>query len=489
MTRIHPRARRGLAAAAAAAAAVAFAALATTASPAAGADRDARVVTMTPELTAKIQHHIETFRAKYDISGMSMAVVTPDPDDPGGPTPVVTTFAVGTPNVGSPTPVDASTQFEIASETKIFTSDLLAHLVASGTVALDDPVQKYAPAGIAVPVWTDPQSGETTRITLRDLATHQAGLPDMPGNFEAGCGGDPDCVNPHPGYTQTMLWDALAAQSLLWKPGTDWLYSNWGFGLLGTILSDVVDPSVPIDEPPAFQPALESTFLDALGMSSTMLGTGPSIATPYTSGNTPTYYWEDVNALAGEGGLVSDATDMGAFVAAHLGYLSDTAPPGVRTMADTLEPVSAITTECFTPTQCQPSAFHMGLGWQLYPASASNMGVDWAFKNGGTAGFSSDTTLAPSKGVGVTTMWNQNRVDDAEPAIELLTLILAETPDAGLGHDAGHDRGHSEGDSARLADTGSSAFSLTGAAVGAAILLGAGVVLRTRRREADDADE
>jgi D-alanyl-D-alanine-carboxypeptidase/D-alanyl-D-alanine-endopeptidase len=416
---------------------------------------------------------------------MSVAIVTPDPSDPHGSTPVVTTFAVGTPSLDSSTPVDASTQFEIASETKIFTSDLLAHLVATGAVSLDDPVQKFAPAGITVPVWTDPQTNEKTHITLRDLATHQAGLTDMPWNFDDGCGGDPECDNPHPGYTQTMLWDALAAQELLWKPGTNWLYSNWGFGLLGTILSNIVDPSVPVEDPPAFQPALESTFLEALGMSSTALGTGPRMATPYASDNTPTYYWDDTNAMAGEGGLVSDANDMSAFVAAHLGYLSPAAPDGVRTMVDTLKTTSTVTTECSEPTVCQPvhEEFHMGLGWQLYSASSSNMGVDWAFKNGGTAGFSSDTTLAPSKGVGVTTMWNQNRVDNAEPGIELLSLILHHRDEPKPDHGGGdHDKGHGDDDKGRLADTGYDAASLAGPVAGAGLLLSAGLVLTVGRR-------
>jgi LPXTG-motif cell wall-anchored protein len=488
------------AAAAAAAMAAAVILSAPPAAVAAGDDAESALVTMTPELAKKVQNHVESFRARYGISGMSVAVVTPDPGDPTGTTPVVTTFSVGTPSLDSAEPVTASTQFEIASETKIFTADLLAHLVATGAVSLDDRVQQFAPPGVTVPVWTDPETGETTHITLRDLATHQAGLTDLPGNFADGCGDEVDCANWRPGYTRTMLWDSLASGSLLWKPGTDWLYSNWGFGLLGTVLADVVDPSVPVEEPPAYQAALESTFLGALGMTSTVLGTGPAIATPYTSENAPTFYWDDTNALAGEGGLVSTATDMSTFVEAHLGYLPQDAPAGVRTMADTLKPVSAITTVCSEPGSCQASDFRMGLGWQLHSASASDMGTEWAFKNGGTAGFASDTVLAPAKRVGVTTMWNQNRVGSAEPGIELLGLILhekpASRPDHGGGEHGGgehgrgeHGRGEhgrgAEHDEARLADTGQETSPVGWRAAGAAglllLLLGAAVVARRRR--------
>ena len=57
----------------------------------------------------------------------------------------------------------------ICSLTKIFTTDLLAKMVADGTVRLDDPLKKYAPQAAIVPERDAP-------ITLEDLATHTAGL-------------------------------------------------------------------------------------------------------------------------------------------------------------------------------------------------------------------------------------------------------------------------------------------------------------------------
>ncbi|MFF2053603.1 serine hydrolase domain-containing protein [Leifsonia sp. NPDC058194] len=436
---------------------------------------------MTPELQSRIQERIAAFQAKYGIVGVSVAVVTPSA---GRTEPVVTRFAVGAPAQGSSTPVDSSTQFEIGSETKIFTTDLLTSLIAEGRVSLDDPVQKYAPAGITVPVWTDQQTGATTEITLRDLATHQAGLPDSPLNYWEPCGTLTDC-NPQPDYTQKMLWHGLADHPLLWKPGTNWLYSNFGFGLLGTILANVIAPT-PETEPPAYLSALQGAFLDDLGMSSTLLGTGPRIATPYASDNSVSYYWDDTNALAGEGGLVSDADDMATWVEAHLGYGSAGAPLGVRTMADTLHPVSTITTMCSEPdvSSCTPvTDFQMGLGWQLYPGTSNGMGADWAFKNGGTAGFSTDTTLAPSRGVGVTTMWNQQRAAGTDPELgtELLSLILNFRPAPAHGGDEHHDRGR---DRRELAESGSDASAPLLAGFAAAALIAAGAILSVRRRGA-----
>ncbi|WP_243648500.1 serine hydrolase domain-containing protein [Agromyces fucosus] len=432
-----PRRRRHRSLTATAAATAAIAALSTSAvAPALASDQPpVNIVEMTPELTKKMQHEVDTFFAKHDLPGLSVAVVTPAR---AGSDPVITTFVAGTPTLGSSELVDATTQFELGSETKVFTADLLAYLVATDRVSLDDPVQLFAPAGVEVPEWTDPQTGATTAITLGDLATHQAGLLDAPPNLGAGCGADPGCENPRPGYTQTMLWDAFAQPCLngqpcpMYQPGTDWLYSDWGFGLLGTILANVLDPVIET-EPPAYQSALDQAFLDALGMSSTELefhGDG-RLATPYKADGTNAFHWDNTNAISGAGGLISDATDMGTWVAAHLGYVPSTAPIGVQAMADTLQPISDITMSCSIPDQCGPAHFQMGLGWELHHAATHDVGAAWAFKNGLTDGSSTDTALAPSLRVGVTTMYNK-RLSDTDQglplAITLLKLLVADQP-------------------------------------------------------------
>jgi serine-type D-Ala-D-Ala carboxypeptidase/endopeptidase len=44
-------------------------------------------------------------------------------------------------------PIDGESIFEIGSITKVFTNILLADMVLKGEVALEDPVQKFLPAG------------------------------------------------------------------------------------------------------------------------------------------------------------------------------------------------------------------------------------------------------------------------------------------------------------------------------------------------------
>ncbi len=73
--------------------------------------------------------------------------------------------------------VDENTIFAIGSNTKVFTTTLLADMVNKGLVKLDDPIEKYLPSNVTVPQYNG------HKITIEDLATHTSGLPEFPDNF------------------------------------------------------------------------------------------------------------------------------------------------------------------------------------------------------------------------------------------------------------------------------------------------------------------
>jgi CubicO group peptidase (beta-lactamase class C family) len=73
---------------------------------------------------------------------------------------------------GKPAPVDTQTLFAIGSTTKAMTAMALAMLVDEGKVRWDDPVTKYLPSFQL----SDPYV--TREVTVRDLITHRAGLPN-----------------------------------------------------------------------------------------------------------------------------------------------------------------------------------------------------------------------------------------------------------------------------------------------------------------------
>ena len=128
---------------------------------------------------------------------------------------------------GSQTAPTQDSVLRLCSLTKIFTTDVLAKLLADKTVRLDDPLQRYAPrvsgkSKAIVPKRVQP-------ITLLDLATHTSGLPRELGTAPRGT---PHFTFPDHG----TRWRWLPNQRLRSVPGTAAVYSNVAFDFLSDAL-------------------------------------------------------------------------------------------------------------------------------------------------------------------------------------------------------------------------------------------------------------
>ncbi len=100
----------------------------------------------------------------WDVPGLSIAVVKDGR--------VVFDRGYGVLALGGDAKVDTATLFAIGSTTKAMTAAAMGMLVDEGKVKWDDPVVMYLP-------WfrlKDPDL--TRRLTVRDLLTHRAGLPN-----------------------------------------------------------------------------------------------------------------------------------------------------------------------------------------------------------------------------------------------------------------------------------------------------------------------
>jgi len=100
----------------------------------------------------------------WNVPGLAVAVVHKGQ--------LVLARGYGVREVGKPEPVDTQTIFAIASTTKAITSAALGMLVDEGKVRWDDPVTRYLPSFAMSDPWT------TREVTVRDLVTHRAGLPN-----------------------------------------------------------------------------------------------------------------------------------------------------------------------------------------------------------------------------------------------------------------------------------------------------------------------
>lgn len=204
-------------------------------------------------------------------------------------------------------PVKGSSIFNIASITKTFTTLVLADMVKQGIVNLNDPIEKHIPANVKVPEYNG------HKITLENLATHTSGLPFMPSNIWL----NNTVGDLNPDYNDTQLYQGLSNTTLLSEPGTKFLYSDFGMGLLGHILS--VKAGVPYEQ------LVKDRILDVLGMNDTKITlsqndikyrfpvghlNGSEIETPKVP-----------DVIAGAGAFRSTANDLLKYLSANLGLL------------------------------------------------------------------------------------------------------------------------------------------------------------------------
>jgi CubicO group peptidase (beta-lactamase class C family) len=157
---------------------------------------------------------------KSDIDNGSNAGIVIALVDPNG----TQFYGYGKMSNANQTSVNKNTLFDIGSLTKTLTTLLLAQMTDDGIVNLNDPIEKYLPATVKVPMF----NGQ--HITLGNLATHTSGLPDNPPNMPL--------IGPgFQKYTFEQMYQALSNIQLTRAPGSVYNYSNFGMALLGDILA------------------------------------------------------------------------------------------------------------------------------------------------------------------------------------------------------------------------------------------------------------
>jgi serine-type D-Ala-D-Ala carboxypeptidase/endopeptidase len=127
-------------------------------------------------------------------------------------------------------------------------------MTEQGLVNLTDPIEKYLPVRVKAPEF------KGHKITLEDLATHTSGLPFLPTNIWINnkVGG---MINPN--YAANQMYTALSNFTLTREPGSKFLYSDFGLGLLGYILS--LKAGVPYEQ------LVKDRILNVLGMNDTKI--------------------------------------------------------------------------------------------------------------------------------------------------------------------------------------------------------------------------
>lgn len=289
-------------------------------------------------------------------------------------------FSYGVADETSRTPVTPNTLFALASITKVFTSTELALLISRKKTSLENPVTNYLPG-------LDRSNFPINRVTLEQLATHTSSLPrSLP-----------------PAYTQrTLTYPKLINFLRTWQPdypiGTHYLYSNFGFGLLGLVEENLGHQP--------YQRLIQRDILLPLGMNSTTLEMETGIKSHYAQRYSPEgkpVPKPSKAALPASGALWSTGSDMLKFLKANLGL--DGPKELLHAMQLAQEPYFKV----------RP-ALTLGLAWQKVQANGYLL-ID---KNGGIPGFSSYIGMVPTKKIGIVILVNKAKVNATKIGREIL---------------------------------------------------------------------
>ena len=304
--------------------------------------------------------------------------------------------------------VDQNTIFGIGSITKVFTTILLADMVNDGLVKLNDPLQKYLPSNVTVPKYG------VQNMTLENLATHTAGLPEFPDNFCKDYMDNFDVnrtteyrmeiIECTQEYSPFELYQSLLNTSILTEFGSKFGYSSYGTGMLGNILA--------IKSNTSYDDLLEKRILSVLGMVNTSITLTDEQKSNFAVGHIngdELPMWNLASVIAPSGGIYSTANDMLKFVSANIGL--------IKTKLDTAMQESHLIRHYngfLGPNNVQVSdnnsgeGFYVGLGWMIN----TNYGSEVVWHNGITAdGYNSIIAFNPSTHKGIVLLASADHKD------------------------------------------------------------------------------
>ncbi|MCS4301004.1 MULTISPECIES: serine hydrolase domain-containing protein [Chryseobacterium] len=200
----------------------------------------------------------------------------------------------------SPVDINKNSVFEIASITKILTSNLIAQAAIEKKLKLDDYIDSYLPKGYVL------QKNLKNKIKISDLASHQSGLPDI--DFGKLIELNPQ--QPVSNVTEKTLTEIINNCGELLDYGK-YRYSTVGYTLLGQILEKVYGKT--------YDAIIHERIIDPLQMTNTFTTefNVKNRTTGYNpNGGTQEFFKWNITASAGL--VKSNAADMISYLKAVL---------------------------------------------------------------------------------------------------------------------------------------------------------------------------
>jgi CubicO group peptidase (beta-lactamase class C family) len=338
----------------------------------------------TTSAPADLDAYVERVMKTFEVPGISLAIVK------DGKTVVAKGYGVR--KAGEAAPVDARTQFGIASNTKVATAVALGLLVEEGKLEWDAPVVRYLP-------WFQMSDPYVTReMTIRDLLVHRSGL---------GLGAGDLLWWPPSTYDRHEIARRLRQIPLAKSFRSAYAYDNVLYLVAGEVIETISGQS--------WEDFVATRILKKVGMTGSTVRhsdatRGGNVAAPHASvdGRVRPVQPFDSDNTNPAGGINSNAEDMAKWMITLLnrGQL----PDGSRLFSsETFDQVTTLVTPIpifdFPPElaalRVNFNGYALGLGVRDY------RGRKALTHTGGLPGYVSKVFLLPEIGFGVAVLTNQ----------------------------------------------------------------------------------
>lgn len=258
-----------------------------------------------PDHRPEIRRLISVAISKDNIPGLSLAVVSHRR--------ILYSGAYGNADVENHVAVTETSLFRTASVAKPITATAALALTAAGRLNLDSPIQDYCPAFPQKP-WV---------ITSRELLSHRSGIR----HYKSETLDDPEVSSVHHYAKLSDAFVLFGEDPLVHQPGTAFLYSTFGYTVLGCVLEGAAGESFPaLMKQYVFAPAnMHGSSIDDARKIVPNRVRGYDLGSDRQLENAPCI---DSSDKYPAGGLLTTATDLAHFIQ-HL-YSGTLLPPKIR---------------------------------------------------------------------------------------------------------------------------------------------------------------
>jgi serine beta-lactamase-like protein LACTB, mitochondrial len=345
--------------------------------------RPAAAVELPQAKVDAIERVIAAFMAKSGTPGLSIAIVTDGK--------LSWSNGYGMADIENAVPARSATAYRTASIGKTMTATAALQLVDAGKLGLDADIRTYCPAF----------PSKRWRITPRNLLTHTSGIRHY--------GGPRDQEEQASAVHYPSVVAALAPfkdDPLLFEPGTKFLYSTYGYDVLGCVIEGAAGAP--------FLTYMRSHIWEPAGMTATRdddpAALVPNRAGGYTraGGDLRKAPMVDMSNRLPAGGYITTVVDLARFAEAILGDRL----VGHQTFQRMITP--AVLTS--------GKAVPYGFGWAVELEAWH--GDAWVSHGGSSPGASGILVLMPGHRYALAVLMNLDEVDGRGDLAEAVTRIV-----------------------------------------------------------------